>query len=56
MGKIQCQERYKGFQHKEAEERKAWLESHGFNVVLSYNSFWAFPYVLKWETNENDLQ
>ena len=56
MGKIQCQERYKGFQHKEAEERKVWLESRGFNAVLSYNSFWAFPYVLKWEINENDLQ
>ena len=56
MGKIKCQEHYKGFQRKEAEERKTWLESHGFNVVLSYNSFWAFPYVLKWEINENDLQ
>lgn len=56
MGKIQCQERYKGFQHKEAEKRKVWLESHGLNAVLFYNSLWAFPYVLKWETNENDLQ
>ena len=55
MGKIQCQERYKGFHQKEAEERKAWLESRGFNPLLCYNPYWAFPYVLKWEISEKDL-
>lgn len=56
MEKIKCRERYKGFQRKEAEERKAWLKSRGFNPILSYNPSWAFPYVLKWEIGENYLQ
>ena len=56
MKKIKCRERYQEFQRKEAEERMAWLKAHGLNPILSYNPYWGFPYVLKWEINENDLQ
>lgn len=42
MEKIKCMERYKGFQRKEVEERKAWLKSRGFDPTLSYIHFLAF--------------
>lgn len=45
---IKYSERYKEFQRKEAEERKIWLESRGFTPILSFNPYWAFPYILVW--------
>lgn len=51
---IKCSEHYRGFQRKEAEERKMWLESRGFTPILSFNPYWAFPYILKWYVSKND--
>lgn len=45
---IKCKERYKGFEYKELEKRKKWLETRGFNPVINYDPFRAFPYILIW--------